>query len=305
MVLCRGLHYYTPLGSTQIDEAASWMYFLKSRYCKCWEYPLWYDPLRFILSFSICYRHLLQGVLHLFGLISGGFSGLFLQIHHHFSGSIFFPETSPKVWLDVVFSFFRISIHFQAKTGLFGLWICVLDCLYILPLPRNVSKLIILGQFFSGSFGNITNFQVNTKSFLGSFSDVSLGSFRIFFVEAHFRGGKFPGEFSEPKIQGLGMFGTYGLWSYLLIASNSSGTPSLTCRRQRLLVWAVDGCGVGDEESWWFGVKLIPRCHSMYGISGALALAKYSSRSHGHAVMIQLSRTWRHLLLRLNMDEHS
>ena len=35
MVLCRGLHYYTPLGSTQIDEAASWIYFLKSRYCKC------------------------------------------------------------------------------------------------------------------------------------------------------------------------------------------------------------------------------------------------------------------------------
>ena len=33
--------------------------FLKSRYCKCWEYPLWYDPLRFILSFSICYHHLL------------------------------------------------------------------------------------------------------------------------------------------------------------------------------------------------------------------------------------------------------
>ena len=32
---------------------------LKSRYCKCWEYPLWYDPLRFILSFSICYHHLL------------------------------------------------------------------------------------------------------------------------------------------------------------------------------------------------------------------------------------------------------
>ena len=30
-----------------------------SRYCKCWEYPLWYDPLRFILSFSICYHHLL------------------------------------------------------------------------------------------------------------------------------------------------------------------------------------------------------------------------------------------------------
>ena len=26
----------------------------ESRYCKCWEYPLWYDPLRFILCFSVC-----------------------------------------------------------------------------------------------------------------------------------------------------------------------------------------------------------------------------------------------------------
>ena len=26
----------------------------ESRYCKCWEYPLGYDPLRFILRFSVC-----------------------------------------------------------------------------------------------------------------------------------------------------------------------------------------------------------------------------------------------------------
>ena len=26
----------------------------ESRYCKCWEYPLWYDSLRFILCFSVC-----------------------------------------------------------------------------------------------------------------------------------------------------------------------------------------------------------------------------------------------------------
>lgn len=43
-------------------------------------------------------------------------------------------------------------------------------------------------------------------------------------------------------------------------------------------VWAV---GLGMRKADGFGVKLIPRCHSMYGISGVLALCDFFLVAYG------------------------
>lgn len=48
-------------GKMHIDHAMmkylEVQYIQKARYCKCWEHPLWYDPLRLTLRLSICYHN--------------------------------------------------------------------------------------------------------------------------------------------------------------------------------------------------------------------------------------------------------
>lgn len=158
--------------------------------------------------------------------------------------------------------------------------------LYILPLPRNFSKLIILGQLSSGPFVQVHHKfpSKDKKGFLGSFSDVSLGSFRIFFcLKLIFRGGKkISGEFfSAPKkiLQALGCSAhtDYGLIS--LLHQTAPGLQVLHAEDN--VSWSKGRFG------WLWGLGMVgdlmglgvifyfPGVYSMYGISGALALGDF------------------------------